>query len=61
MMQYHPTGAFMLDQFVLESALRDIEILRRYLMAARDEVNSDHPRSQSLLYLKQHILLRKKD
>jgi len=51
----------MLDQFVLESALRDIEILRRYLMAARDEVNSDHPRSQSLLYLKQHILLRKKD
>ncbi|MDP3587905.1 MAG: pyruvate kinase [Sulfuricurvum sp.] len=51
----------MLDQFVMESALGDIEILRKYLLAARDEVNSEYPRSQSLLNLNQYMLLRKKD
>jgi pyruvate kinase len=45
----------------MESALGDIEILRKYLLAARDEVNSEHPRSQSLLNLNQYMLLRKKD
>lgn len=51
----------MLDQIVMESALGDIEILRKYLLAARDEVHSEHPRSQSLLNLNQYMLLRKKD
>ena len=51
----------MLDQSVMESALGDIEILRKYLLAARDEVNSEYPRSQSLLNLNQYMLLRKKD
>ncbi|MCX6062368.1 MAG: pyruvate kinase [Campylobacterales bacterium] len=51
----------MLDQFVMESALGDIEILRKYLLAARDEVDSEYPRSQSLLNLNQYMLLRKKD
>jgi pyruvate kinase len=45
----------------MESALGDIEILRRHLLAARDEVHSDHPRAQSLLNLNQYMLLRKKD
>ena len=45
----------------MESALGDIEILRKYLLAARDEVSSEHPRSQSLLNLNQYLLLRKKD
>lgn len=51
----------MLDQALMESALGDIEILRKYLLAARDEVDSEHPRSQSLLNLNQYMLLRKKD
>lgn len=51
----------MLDKSIMESALGDIEILRKYLLAARDEVQSEHPRSQSLLNLNQYMLLRKKD
>lgn len=51
----------MLDRTVMESALGDIEILRKYLLAARDEVDSEHPRSKSLLNLNQYMLLRKKD
>lgn len=51
----------MLDTKLMESALGDIEILRRHLLAARDEVHSDHPRAQSLLNLNQYMLLRKKD
>lgn len=51
----------MLDSKLMESALGDIEILRRHLLAARDEVHSDHPRAQSLLNLNQYMLLRKKD
>ena len=51
----------MLDSKLMESALGDIEILRRHLLAARDEVHSEHPRAQSLLNLNQYMLLRKKD
>lgn len=51
----------MLDRTLMESALEDIEILRKYLLAARDEVESEHPRAQSLLNLNQYMLLRKKD
>lgn len=51
----------MLDNALMESALGDIEILRKYLLAARDEAHSDHPRAQSILNLNQYMLLRKKD
>ena len=45
----------------MESALGEIDVLRKYLLAARDEVGSEHPRAQSLLNLNQYMLLRKKD
>ncbi|WP_295064439.1 pyruvate kinase [Sulfuricurvum sp.] len=45
----------------MESALGDIEILRKHLRAARDEVNSDYPRAQSLLNLNHYMLLRQED
>jgi len=51
----------MLNKMLMESALGEIEILRKYLLAAREEVGSEHPRSQSLLNLNQYMLLRKKD
>ncbi|MCX6073295.1 MAG: pyruvate kinase [Campylobacterales bacterium] len=51
----------MLNRSLMESALGEIEVLRKYLLAARDEVGSEHPRTQSLLNLNQYMLLRKKD
>jgi pyruvate kinase len=60
-MRNYSQGKNVLDKVLMESALGDIEILRKYLLAARDEVESEHPRSQSLLNLNQYMLLRKKD
>lgn len=51
----------MLNRVLMESALGDIEILRKHLRAARDEVNSDYPRAQSLLNLNHYMLLRQED
>lgn len=48
----------MLDQLVMKSALEDIKILRQYLLVAHDEVDSAHPKAQSLLNLNQYMLLR---
>ncbi len=50
----------MLDKRLLSSALEEIELLRTQLLSARDEVQDDHPRFQSLLNLRQYLILRSK-
>ncbi len=50
----------MLDKKLLSSALEEIELLRNQLLSARDEVQGDHPRYQSLLNLRQYLILRSK-
>lgn len=51
----------MLDRKLMESALEDIDSIRPELLRAREEVKPGHPRYQSLLNLKQYLILRSKD
>ncbi len=51
----------MLDRQLMQSALEDIERIRPELLKARETLRSDHPRYQSLLNLKQYLILRSKD
>jgi pyruvate kinase len=51
----------MLDKKIMQSALEDIEILRTHLLQARKEIAAAHPRTRSLLNLKQYLILRKND
>ena len=51
----------MLDKELMKSALKDIESIRPELLTAREKVTPGHPRYQSLLNLKQYLILRSKD
>ncbi len=54
-------GERMLDRKLMQSALDDLESIRPELLMARETLKSDHPRYQSLLNLKQYLILRSKD
>lgn len=51
----------MLDRSLMQSALRTLEGLRNDLLAARSGTDTNHPRSQSFLNLRQYLILRSKD
>ena len=51
----------MLDKKLMESALQEIDGIRSELLVARDEVKEEHLRYQSLLNLKQYLILRSQD
>lgn len=51
----------MLDRKLMELALQEIDLIRVKLLVARDEVDLQHPRYQSLLNLKQYLILLSKD
>jgi pyruvate kinase len=51
----------MLDRPLMQSALEMLEALRKELLDARDGTDSGHPRYQSLLNLRQYLILRSKD
>ncbi|MEA3433312.1 MAG: pyruvate kinase [Campylobacterota bacterium] len=51
----------MLDKKLMESSWQEIDSIRAELLIARDEIEPDHPRYQSLLNLKQYLILRSKD
>lgn len=51
----------MIDSKLLESTLQEIEALRGEVLALEDQLPSDHPNFQSLLNLKQYLLLRQED
>jgi pyruvate kinase len=51
----------MLDRELMKSALADIESIRPELLTAREKVTPGHPRYQSLLNLKQYLILRSRD
>lgn len=51
----------MLDKTLMESALAEIEVLRRALLAVQKRIPVGHPRCRSLLNLRQYLALRKKD
>ena len=51
----------MLDKKLMRSALEEINAIRPELLAARENVAQSHPRYQSLLNLKQYLILRSKD
>ncbi|MEA3372709.1 MAG: pyruvate kinase [Campylobacterota bacterium] len=51
----------MLDERLMALALEEIQRLRTELFAARKKVDASHPRYQSLLNLKQYMILRSED
>jgi pyruvate kinase len=51
----------MLDKRLMESAIDEIETLRLELLQAREGADPDHPRYQSLLNLRQYMILRSRD
>ncbi|MDA3946961.1 MAG: pyruvate kinase [Helicobacteraceae bacterium] len=51
----------MLDKKLMQSALQEIDSIRAELLLAREEVALEHPNYQSLLNLKQYLILRSKD
>jgi pyruvate kinase len=51
----------MLDRALMESAFEEIENLRLELLQAREGTAPDHPRYQSLLNLRQYMILRSRD
>jgi pyruvate kinase len=51
----------MLDKKLMKSALQQINGIRSELLVARDEVIEEHLRYQSLLNLKQYLILRSQD
>ncbi len=51
----------MLDRQLMQSALDEITQIRASLFAARETTDTSHPRYQSLLNLKQYLILRSKD
>ena len=51
----------MLDKELMQSAREELKELRQKLLEVRTEADRNHPRYQSLLNLKQYLLLRSKD
>ena len=51
----------MLDTHLLHSALKKISTLRHELLNAREGLDISHPRYQSLLNLRQYLILRSQD
>ncbi|MFA6630032.1 MAG: pyruvate kinase [Sulfuricurvum sp.] len=51
----------MLDQALMHSALEDLQTLRSELLAARENMDQNHPHYKSLLNLRQYLILRSQD
>lgn len=51
----------MIDKKIMESALKEVQELRSDIFGARKEVSISHMRYQSLLNLRQYLILRSKD
>ncbi|MBU4109436.1 hypothetical protein KJ988_00355, partial [bacterium] len=51
----------MLDKKIMKSLLHEIEEIRPKLFIAREQVNNGHNRYQSLLNLRQYLILRSQD